>query len=123
MKVQSLSSDDLKQLKDHELSEEQIKKQLKFFENGIPYTNILAPATSGNGIICLSKENKEDFIALYEKTDLTPVKFVPASGAATRMFKLLHQFIKAYNPEKEELAQFLKKEEFQELKDFFENIE
>lgn len=123
MKVQSLSSDDLKQLKDHELSEEQIKKQLKFFENGIPYTNILAPATSGNGIICLSKENKEEFIALYEKTDLTPVKFVPASGAATRMFKLLHQFIKAYNPEKEELAQFLKQEEFQELKDFFENME
>lgn len=123
MEAQSFNSDDLKQLKAQGISEEEIKKQLRIFENGIPHTNVIAPATAGNGIICLSEENKKEFISIYEKADLTPLKFVPASGAATRMFKLLHQFIEEYNPKKEDLTTFLKQEKFKDLEDFFNNIE
>lgn len=82
-----------RQIQAHGLQTELIKKQIQQFETGVPYTKVLAAATSGNGIDSIDKQNQ--LVELYEskKEQLDIVKFVPASGAATRMFKCLYTFI------------------------------
>lgn len=53
------------------------------------------PATIGDGLVQLSEESIDKFIAFYEKQslDYNMTKFVPASGAASRMFKRLYAFL------------------------------
>lgn len=122
MEVYSFSKDDIQQLKKHGLSEKQVFQQLETFENGIPFIQVIAPANIGNGIIHLSEEEKNHFISIYENSSVNTLKFVPASGAATRMFKLLHQFIQSYDPNDQSLDEFLDNEEFKSLKKFFKNM-
>ena len=50
------------------------------------------------------------------------VKFVPASGAATRMFGFLHTFLDDYNPEEDGLTAYIKKNGLDSLKTFFDNL-
>lgn len=123
MEVYSFSKEDIKQLKKHGLSEKQVFKQLDIFKKGIPFANIVSPASLDNGIIQLNENSKAYYIDIYEKTSTRPVKFVPASGAATRMFKLLHQFIQKYNPNEEDLNTFLKTDKFKALNKFFDQIQ
>src|SRR5690625_99635 len=123
MEIESFSKEDIEQLKKHGLSEEQVRQQIRTFRKGIPFVNIVKPATLDDGIIDLDKKNKDYFISVYEQTDVKPVKFVPASGAATRMFRFLHEFIKAYDPEKESLESFLEKPDSEEIRSFFNNLE
>ncbi len=69
------------------------------------------------------KRNKtilQRFLKLKRQTDL--LKFVPASGAATRMFKFLHQFLESYDFENEDIDAFLQKERI-EIENLFESIE
>ncbi|HZW77286.1 MAG TPA: DUF4301 family protein [Flavobacteriaceae bacterium] len=102
--------------------DDEIEKQLRIFKQGIPYVNIVAPASIGKGILKLSPEEQAKFAAHFEKLQdqLEIVKFVPASGAATRMFKFLHQFLEDYNPDREDVEAFLEKEEHLPVKEFFE---
>src|SRR5690606_20164197 len=85
-----------------------------------PYMKIIRPATPQNGVEVLTPEEQEKYVSLFEseKEGLNLLKFVPASGAATRMFKFLHQFLDHFDPEKDKLKDFLKKEENQEIKTF-----
>ncbi len=78
------------------IPEKQIKEQIQRFENGFPYLRVVAPATTGHGISRLSDDMIAESISRYEskKSILDLVKFVPASGAATRMFKKLYEFIR-----------------------------
>ncbi len=87
-------------LKNHGLPEAKIKLQLQIFKEGIPFTNIMEPASTDNGIEVFSEKEQQHFATLFEsvKDELDLMKFVPASGAATRMFKFLHQFLENYNP-------------------------
>jgi hypothetical protein len=77
------------------MSVEKAKEQLKNFAEGFPFLPIVRAATIGDGIKVL----KDDEIKNYQKTypsmvkDKEVVKFVPASGAATRMFKDLYAFL------------------------------
>lgn len=87
------TKEDIQQLKTHGLTEEQVRHQLACFKKGIPYVKLAAPATSGNGIIRLNQAQLLNFIEAYDRSTVETIKFVPASGAATRMFKLLHQFL------------------------------
>ncbi len=82
---------DLQQFKEKNITEEQVKKQINQFIKGFKSTNIIAPATVGNGILKAAESEINNFISEYEKNKSTekPVKFVPASGAASRMFKAL----------------------------------
>ncbi|ANQ50623.2 DUF4301 family protein [Flammeovirga sp. MY04] len=86
--------------KDHELMEqkgislETVEKQLNYFKKGFEYANIIRPATLGDGVIKLTNEEINVFVDKYEESikGQTLLKFVPASGAATRMFKALLEF-------------------------------
>src|SRR5690606_6987649 len=63
------------------------------------------------------------FVSLFDskKEELDLLKFVPASGAATRMFKFLHQFLDNYDLS-DDIEAYLQKEENANLKKFFDSI-
>jgi hypothetical protein len=89
------SQNDLLQIQKKGITLEQIEIQLRKFKIGFPYLNISAPATINDGIIKFSDEEITELETFYKenKADLTIFKFVPASGAATRMFKNLFEFL------------------------------
>ncbi len=120
-----LTEKNLQQIKNHGLSEAKVKRQLEIFREGIPFVNILEPASVTNGIEVFSEKEQQFYLNLFEAENATLelLKFVPASGAATRMFKFLHQFLENFNPEKDYLESFLQKEENRNLKMFFESID
>ena len=80
---------DLIQLQEKEISEDQVYEQISYFKKGFPYLNLKKAACVGDGIIKLSDEDVETYMSFYEKKldGNIVVKFVPASGAASRMFK------------------------------------
>jgi len=90
------SKKDLEQVAKTGHTMEQIRNQLALFEQGTPYIKLVKPCIVGDGIKKLSNDTISRSIKLYEKMAIKHnlLKFVPASGAATRMFKNL---ISAYN--------------------------
>lgn len=115
------------QIKAHGLSEAKVKAQHQIFKDGIPFANVVEAASVNKGIEVFSEEEQRQFVNLFEteKYKLNLVKFVPASGAATRMFKFLHQFLvflaNKNNFENHNIDAFLQKEENQNLKIFFDS--
>jgi len=87
---------DIDQLANHGINNDLALQQIENFKNGFPYLRITAPATVGNGIIRLECDEVDDLIDMYKCFEGTRVKFVPASGAATRMFKHLFEFIQDF---------------------------
>jgi len=89
-----LTDKDKEQLKKLGIKEEQILWQIEMFRKGTPYVNLVRPCTVGDGIVSLSDEEAKELAKFYEKNSegLKKIKFVPASGAATRMFKALMRF-------------------------------
>jgi hypothetical protein len=71
-----------------------ILEQLEMLKKGAPFVNLFKPACINNGIKEFSKYEKEKFADIFSKVRKTSkiIKFVPASGAATRMFKVLIYF-------------------------------
>ena len=59
-------------------------QDLKHFKNGFPNLEIVNPATIGNGIFQLNNTKKEKFSNIFENSNFKILKFVPASGAASR---------------------------------------
>ena len=70
----------------------QVASQLLRFKEGFPPAVISQAAIVGKGIIKLSDQEIDDFTSLYDNTDLSVLKFVPASVSATRTFKSLFAF-------------------------------
>lgn len=78
------------------ISLQYIESQIQMFEKGTNYSKITDIATISNGGIKLLNDNTLNYyISNYHKYNhnLKITKFVPASGAATRMFKDLYEFI------------------------------
>lgn len=115
----------IQQIKAHGLSEANIKDQLQIFIDGIPFANVMEAASAGNGIEIISAEKQNEFVNIFDakKHRLDLLKFVPASGAATRMFKFLHQFLENFDSEKNDIDVFLQKEENSSLRTFFTSME
>jgi hypothetical protein len=85
---------DLDQLTRHSITIEQVNRQLEIFRNGIPFMKLVRPATLEDGIIQISATEGERLTTLYSTADtVSLLKFIPASGAASRMFKSLFEFI------------------------------
>lgn len=79
------------QLKEKELTSEEINSQIEIFEKGIPPVHLVRSCNPDNGIVRLTSGEESEFVNIYEKNlnDIHKYKFVPASGAASRMFKSL----------------------------------
>ncbi|NCC45499.1 MAG: DUF4301 family protein [Bacteroidia bacterium] len=86
-----LTNEDVLKIEKRGSSKERVESQLKKFETGFPYLEIVAPATPDKGISVLSKEEQFSCVKRYSKFEGSVTKFVPASGAATRMFKDLFE--------------------------------
>ena len=71
-----------------------IEKQIEHFIKGFPFICLAKPAIPGDGLMNFDESQKSIYISHFEKglPDLKVVKFVPASGAASRMFKHLFEF-------------------------------
>ncbi|MCW9065475.1 MAG: DUF4301 family protein [Ignavibacteriaceae bacterium] len=71
------------------LSPDEIIEQIKYFEKGIPFLKLVRPCTFGDGVKIVTKVDQDEYIKnfLSALDEGRVVKFVPASGAATRMFK------------------------------------
>lgn len=82
---------DLRQIEARGASLETINQQIENFKNGFPFMNVIKAATIGDGIIKLDDEAIEKYKQVFDNqaNNLDLLKFVPASGAATRMFKSL----------------------------------
>ena len=81
------------------ISEQQIAEQLACFEKGFPYLKLYAAASVDNrGIMLVNEDAQKTYLAAwdaYKEGDKKVVKFVPASGAASRMFKNMFEFLGA----------------------------
>jgi len=89
----------------------EINAQLERMKKGFPWLDIAAPATPGNGIQVLSEAETRNLLEIYESESagISRCKFVPASGAASRMFKEIFSGIDAPNKAVCELAENLEK--------------
>lgn len=76
-------------------------QQLDRFKTGFPYLELAAAASIDKGIMVVDSENEQKYLDkwdAYRETSKRIMKFVPASGAASRMFKDLFSFLEAdYN--------------------------
>ncbi len=91
-----LTAQDLAQLKAKGISEQQLEEQLNNFRTGFPALKISAAASIGNGIISIPADKQADYLDKWDKylaTGKRILKFVPASGAASRMFKDLFEYL------------------------------
>ena len=114
------SSADFVQVYEHGIPLENIQKQLTIFKKGISKTVLVEPATVSNGILKLSKndfQQKADFFDAH-KSALKLNKFVPASGAASRMFKFLSEFLNDFDIEKESINAYINRKKDSELSIF-----
>ncbi len=86
-----LTDKDLSQITERGISLEKIENQIDFFKNGFPFMPLIEAATIGNGILQFDENELVKYISLFQNKAgaLKLVKFVPASGAASRMFKSL----------------------------------
>lgn len=89
------SEKEKKQIADKGIPLAEIDRQLENFEKGFPFLNISRMATVGDGIARFSEEEIRFITDLFDhkKEGLSIVKFVPASGAASRMFKDLYEYL------------------------------
>ncbi len=93
-----LSQQDLKQIAQKGITPEQIENQLNEFKTGFPFLKLEAAAGIGRGIIAPDADERkqlEDIWNAYKAEGKRVVKFVPASGAASRMFKNMFAFVDA----------------------------
>ncbi|MFY0713367.1 DUF4301 family protein [Seonamhaeicola sp. NFXS20] len=116
---------DIEQIHSKGITVDQVHAQIERLKNGMSYSKLLAAATVGRGIERFTEKETQSYIQYYDskKDNLSIVKFVPASGAATRMFKFLFQFLKTYNPEKETINEYIDRQNNDLVKTFFSNIE
>ena len=89
------TKEDLQQIEQHGLTQAQVEHQIENFRKGFPYLKIVRAAATGDGVLVMSDEQIAKAEARYDEAaaNIKVVKFVPASGAATRMFKELFEYI------------------------------
>lgn len=103
------TENDIKQIESKGITLNQVNAQVSRIKNGMSYSNLVSAATIGKGIASYSKDEIDAYIKLYEskQNDVNIVKFVPASGAASRMFKFLFQFLNSFEPSKENIEEYV----------------
>ena len=89
---------DLAQLEARGISLEKAEKQLQSFTTGFPELDIVSAASVGNGVLNPSETEIDAYVKAWQDyldEGHTVLKFVPASGAASRMFKDLFEYLES----------------------------
>ena len=119
------SDKDIIQIKERGSSIDIVEQQLSHFKSNFPPLELVATPVIGHGIIKVTEEEREKFRSLYnsKSSELKLLKFVPASGAATRMFKELFTFVSTYDGSNEAYRQLTEKGEKDAAFKFLKNLE
>ncbi|MEZ4852916.1 DUF4301 family protein [Flavobacterium sp.] len=115
------TENDYKQIEEYGISLHKIEKQLHFYNNGIPKVVVYKPATLQDGIIQIATTEKAFFYTIFKENSskLEIEKFVPASGAASRMFKFLSEFLSSFKPNEETVNAYINRSKNKNLEVFF----
>ncbi len=113
---------DLTLLKEKGITAREAELQIEYLKKGFPFMKLSKAATINHGILKFSDNDLKDFTNAYDKAgDLLKIKFVPASGAATRMFKALFEFDEFFKQSDYD-ARILSKEAYKHVKECFDRI-
>ena len=115
---------DISHFREKGISPQKVEQQIEIFKRGNIVVNVQEAATVKNGILAISQEEQDKLSALYhsEKDQLDILKFVPASGAATRMFKAFYNLLKDFDPREQKLEEYIDQQNEQSLEIFFSRI-
>jgi hypothetical protein len=115
---------DLKQIQHKEIPLSVIENQISNFIKGFPFVNLEAAATVAYGIRKFDSGEIQELASFYknELKNISTVKFVPASGAASRMFSHLFAFREKYKGTEEEINELINDRGFNSVGCFFKNI-
>ncbi len=116
---------DIKQIEAKGLSLKKVEQQLQYYHNGFPLVNLASAATARHGIRVVESDAAEELQQRYENLSKGRqiMKFVPASGAASRMFKHLFEFREKIQVEPDTMNAMLADEGFQSTGHFFNHLE
>ena len=119
------SSQDFVQIYNHGITLENIENQISIFKKGVAKTILDRAATINDGIIKLSDSDWQHYIDLFEteKSNHKLCKFVPASGAASRMFKFLLEFINNYDKQNETINAYINRKKAVDLSIFLVGLD
>jgi len=124
-KALGFSSYDFAQIYNNGISLKSIKSHLDVFRKGIPKTILHRPATIGDGILELSDQDFNTYSEYFDrkKNTLKLKKFVPASGAASRMFQFLNEFLNEFDAGKESINAYINRKKGTSLSVFLVGLE
>ncbi len=124
-KKYGFSEADFEQIDALNIALDKIEGELFLFRLGIPKITLKKPATIGDGIVKLSLGEFQEFTNSFDakKDTLKLKKFVPASGAASRMFKFLNEFLNAFDHENETINAYINRKKDKNLPIFLAGIE
>lgn len=119
------TENDIQQIKNKGITLEQVNAQVSRIKNGMSYSNLIAAATIGEGIEKYNDAETQALIEFYhsKQESLNIIKFVPASGAASRMFKFLFQFLNNFDAAKESIDDYIERTNDNLIKTFISNLE
>jgi hypothetical protein len=119
------SKQDQSQFKGKAIDIKTIEEQLSNFKTGFPKMKLKKPATIDDGILQISDDEQDIYQEVFtaHAKSLSLLKFVPASGAATRMFKSLYDFLNTYQDTEDEYLKFLCNKGPETMFNFFDRID
>lgn len=118
------TANDLKLFQSKGIDVKIIDQQVENFKRGFPFINLIEPATIKSGIKVFTENEVEKLQKYYDRNsvDYEVLKFVPASGAASRMFKSLFEFIEKLD-NGEDAEQLIDSDKsFNSVHNFFKNL-
>ena len=121
---QNFSPEDINVFQKRNITLEKIASHFYFFQNGIPKINLNRPAKINDGILILSKNRAHEYANVFDgqKHKYKLLKFVPASGAASRMFKFLSAFLNDFKIEQESISEYINRNNDKNLALFLDNL-
>ena len=121
----NFTENDIKQIESKGLTLEMVNAQIDLFKQGLPYVNLKKAATIDSGIIALNEQERDKAIGYFQsvRDNIKIIKFVPASGAATRMFKFLFQFLEEYQDGKERVNAYINQHKASAMTLFYVGLE
>jgi hypothetical protein len=118
------TQDDLNQIAERGMEPDLVRRQIEHFIAGFPFIKLARPAVAGDGILSFTGNTLDFYHDFFEQRSggLKIVKFVPASGAASRMFKHLFEFREKYAMDDKGQDLFFKNQDFNSVHYFFTHL-
>ncbi len=116
------NNEDIIQLKEKGIDKEQAIEQINSFKKGFPHIRLIRATRLNDGIKALNGELLKYYSGIYKSAgNMVKLKFVPASGAASRMFKALFEFESTCS-KIDFNCKILKSDAYKPVRIFFDNI-